>query len=244
MKANTLKKRNPKVETPSSDVVELHHLWDRLDTKGLLQKHKANLSFRLPGKGSFLLLSRTEGKHSKLETKEYRIENPTDLIKMSSVTDESLAVIRFHASLYSLRPDIGAIVCFQPVWSSLLGTLDHPLPLVFDEQCRQLGAPVQSIPKKIDGSVEPDPIVLSGANAFLDEEGVVVTSVTRDKAIYNCELIEKCSKAYLLAHSTGSPIRRIPWWVRFIAKSRLIKDEKKASAAYALGQAPTGFKAY
>ncbi|TGL37546.1 class II aldolase/adducin family protein [Leptospira perdikensis] len=243
MKTTTLKKRNPKIET-RTDIVELNHLWDRLESKGLLQKHQANLSFRLPGKGSFLLLSRAEGKHSKLETEEFKIENPTSSIKISSKTDERLAVIRFHASLYSLRQDIGAIVCFQPVWSSLLRTLDHPLPLVFDEQCRQLGAPVNTIPKKIDGSVESDPIVISGANAFLHEEGVVVTSVTREKAIYNCELIEKCSKAYLLAHSTGSPIRRIPWWVRFIAKNRLLKDEKKASAAYALGQRPTGFKAY
>lgn len=243
MKVSTLKKRSPKVET-SSDITELNHLWHRLDSKGLLQKHKADLSFRLPGKGSFLLMHRTEGKQSKLETEEFSIENPTAFLKLNSKSEERLAVIRFHASFYSLRPDVGAIVCFQPVWSSLLNTLDHPLPLVFDEQCRQLGAPVEKIPKRIDGSVEAGPIVLSGANAFLQDKGVVITSVTRDKAIYNCELIEKCSKAYLLAHSTGSPIRRIPWWVRLIAKSRLIKDERKASAAYSRGETPTGFKAY
>ncbi|PJZ45799.1 aldose epimerase [Leptospira brenneri] len=243
MKSNILTKKNPKQIT-SSDEQELKSLWHRLETKGLLQDHKADLSFRLPGKGSFLLMHREEGKKSKVEITEYKIENPTESLRIHLISDETLNLIRFHASIYSLRPDIGAVASFQPVWSSLLKTLDHPLPLVFDEQCRQLGAPVVAIPKHIDGSAEKSPILLNGANAFLDEDNVVITSVTRDKAIYNCELIEKCSKAYLLAHSTGSPIRSIPWWVRFIAKSRLIKDEKKASRAYALGQAPTGFKAY
>ncbi|EOQ96161.1 class II aldolase/adducin N-terminal domain protein [Leptospira wolbachii serovar Codice str. CDC] len=243
MKSTPIKKRNPKQETPS-DLAELNHLWDRLENKGLLQTHKADLSFRIPGKGSFLLMHRSEGKKSKVETTEFLIDNPTSNLKGNSIREESFAVVRFHASLYSLRPDIGAIVWFRPVWSSLLATLDHPLPLVFDEQCRQLGAPVLKIPKRFDGSVEASSILLSGANAFLDEGGVVITSVTRDKAIYNCELIEKCSKAYLLAHSTGNPIQRIPWWVRFIAKSRLLKDETKASAAYARGETPTGFKAY
>ncbi|MGE8719717.1 class II aldolase/adducin family protein [Leptospira terpstrae] len=243
MKTKTFKKTNPKLET-NSDIVELNHLWHRLDSKGLFQKHKADLSFRLPGKGSFLLIHRGEGKQTKVETTEYFIENPTSFLKLNSIPEETLAIIRFHASFYSLRPDVGAIVCFQPVWSSLLKTLDHPLPLVFDEQCRQLGAPVEILTKRIDGSMEEGSIVQSGANAFLQENGVVITSVTRDKAIYNCELIEKCSKAYLLAHSTGSPIRRIPWWVRLIAKSRLKKDEKKASAAYLRGETPTGFKAY
>lgn len=243
MKTKTFKKTNPKQKT-NSDIVELNHLWHRLDSKGLFQKHKADLSFRLPGKGSFLLMHRGEGKETKVETTEYFIENPTSFLKLNSIPEETLAIIRFHASFYSLRPDVGAIVCFQPVWSSLLKTLDHPLPLVFDEQCRQLGAPVEILPKRIDGSMEAGSIVQSGANAFLQENGVVITSVTRDKAIYNCELIEKCSKAYLLANSTGSPIRRIPWWVRLIAKSRLLKDEKKASAAYLRGETPTGFKAY
>ncbi|MCW7470582.1 aldose epimerase [Leptospira kanakyensis] len=243
MKVSTLKKKTPKQIT-SSDELELKSLWHRLETKGLLQDHKADLSFRLPGKASFLLIHREEGKKSKPEINEYKIENPTDSLRIHLMSDETLNLIRFHASLYSLRPDIGAIASFQPHWSSLLKTLDHPLPLVFDEQCRQLGAPVMNLPKHIDGSVKPSSIILGGANAFLDEDNVVITSVTRDKAIYNCELIEKCSKAYLLAHSTGSPINNIPWWVRFIAKTRLLKDEKKASAAYARGEKPTGFKAY
>lgn len=243
MKSATIKKQNQNLET-ETDKEELNHLWQRLDSKGLLQTYKADLSFRLPGKGSFLLIHRGEGKKAKVEITEFPIENPTAFIRIHSISEETLNQIRFHASLYSLRPDIGAVASFQPEWSSFLKTLDHPLPLVFDEQCRQLGAPVFPIPKRIDGTVETSSIVLGGANAFLDEDAVVVTSVTREKAIYNCELIEKCAKAYLLAHSTGSPIQTIPWWVRFIAKSRLIKDEKKASAAYARGERPTGFKAY
>ncbi len=241
--------KSKKRSTPgheSADLKELMNFWQRLDSKGLLQKQAASISFRLLGQGpgAFLLMDRGTGKGAIIKKDQFAIYSPTGSDNSTSVASERLALIRFHASIYSARPDIGAIACFQPAWGSLLKTLVDPLPLVFDEQCRQLGAPVVQIPRSADGSVIPDSVLLGGANAFLDNDGVVITSVTRDKAIYNCELIEKCSKAYLLAHATGGTIRRIPWFVRWIAKNRLIKDERRAAASYALGKAPTGFTAY
>ncbi|TGN10247.1 class II aldolase/adducin family protein [Leptospira ilyithenensis] len=234
-------KKKPTKEHGSTDLKDLMNLWERLEAKGLLQKKAASLSFRLPGRKpeAFLLINRGSGKGAKVQTDQFDIHGQTTILD-----SERLAVIHFHASMYKARPDIGAIACFQPIWGSLLKTLKDPLPLVFDEQCRQLGAPVVPIHKSEDGSAIADSVLLNGANAFLDTNGVVITSVTREKAIYNCELIEKCSKAYLLAHATGGKIRRIPWFVRWIAKNRLIKDERKAAAAYALGKAPTGFTAY
>ncbi|GBF38690.1 class II aldolase/adducin family protein [Leptospira johnsonii] len=240
MKSVTTKKRSAKKDE-SSDLNALMNLWKRLEAKGLLQKKAASLSFRLPGQKpeAFLLVNRGSGEGAKIQTDQFDIYGQT-----TTLGSERLAVIHFHASLYKARPDIGAIACFQPTWGSLLKTLEDPLPLVFDEQCRQLGAPVVPIHKTEDGSVISDSVILNGANAFLDTNGVVITSVTREKAIYNCELIEKCSKAYLLAHATGGKIRRIPWLIRWIAKNRLIKDERKAAASYALGEAPSGFTAY
>ncbi|EPG74924.1 class II aldolase/adducin N-terminal domain protein [Leptospira fainei serovar Hurstbridge str. BUT 6] len=240
MKSATKKKRSTK-EGESPDLVALMNLWQRLEAKGLLQKKAASLSFRLPGQKpeAFLLINKGSREIAKAQTGQFDIHG-----KASTLDWERLAAINFHASIYRARPDIGAIACFQPIWGSLLKTLKDPLPLVFDEQCRQLGAPVVQIHRSVDGSVIADSILLNGANAFLDTNGVVITSVTREKAIYNCELIEKCSKAYLLAHATGGPIRRIPWLIRWIAKNRLIKDERKAAASYALGKAPTGFTAY
>ncbi|EQA46880.1 class II aldolase/adducin N-terminal domain protein [Leptospira broomii serovar Hurstbridge str. 5399] len=236
--------KNSKQEHGSTDQKDLMNLWHRLEAKGLLQTGEASLSFRLPGQEppAFLLIDRKKGKGA--EVNQFTIHNPSASIEAGAVDSERLALIHFHASLYLSRSDIGAIACFQPIWGSLLKTLKDPLPLVFDEQCRQLGAPVVQINRHADGSVIADSVLLNGANAFLNQEGVLVTSVTREKAIYNCELIEKCAKAYLLAYATGGKIRRIPWFIRWIAKSRLKKDERRATESYIRGEIPSGFTAY
>ncbi|EQA36986.1 class II aldolase/adducin N-terminal domain protein [Leptospira inadai serovar Lyme str. 10] len=243
MKSVTAKKKS-KREHESTDQKDLKNLWHRLETKGLLQTEDASLSFRLPGQQppAFLLIDRKKGKGA--EVNRFTVHDPAASINAVAVDSERSALIHFHASIYRHRSDIGAIACFQPIWGSLLKTLKDPLPLVFDEQCRQLGAPVVQMNRSSDGSAIADSVLLGGANAFLNRDGVVITSVTREKAIYNCELIEKCAKAFLLAYATGGKIRRIPWFVRWIAKNRLIKDERRAAASYALGQAPTGFTAY
>ncbi|MDF3820462.1 class II aldolase/adducin family protein [Leptospira sp. 96542] len=243
MKSSTALKKQP-IAKLDKDKDDLRNLWNRLEAKGLLQNKEASLSFRLPGKHSFLLMDKKEGKTSKIKTKEFPILNPLESLDLDSIDDERRKTICFHASMYKHRPDIGAIAVFQSPWGSLLKTLKNPLPLVFDEQCRQLGAPILPLERTFDGSVLPNSVLLSGANGFLEGDGVVVTSVTREKAIYNCELIEKCSKAYLLAFATGGEIRRIPWFVRFIAKNRLLKDERRARESYERGETPTGFKAY
>lgn len=237
-------KTKPKSQKQTPDELELHDLWNRLESKGLFQTHPVSLSFLLPGTGTFLLMVKGEGKKNKPTIQTFSTNNPNTMLDGNNQIESLPSIIRFHADLYSFRPDVGAIVRFVPPWSSQLKYLDHPLPLVFDEQCRQLGASVNQLPLDKDGNLKESSILLSGANGFLVSEEVVITSVTREKAIYNCELIEKCAKAYLLAIATGGSVRKIPWFVRFIAKSRLLKDEKKAIEFYKRGERPTGFKAY
>ncbi|TGM54415.1 aldose epimerase [Leptospira biflexa] len=238
------KKTKAKLKNQTPDEWEIHDLWNRLESKGLFQNEAVSLSFLLPGLGQFILMVKGEGKKSKPMVWIHSIQNPNTMVGDKNDIHFLPSLIRFHADLYSERPDVGAIVRFSPPWSSKLSYLDHPLPLVFDEQCRQLGASVNQLPLDSNGKLLPSPVLHSGANGFLLGEEVVITSVTREKAIYNCELIEKCAKAYLLAIATGGSVRKIPWFVRFIAKSRLLKDEKKAMEFYKRGERPTGFKAY
>ncbi|XDD47934.1 aldose epimerase [Leptospira sp. WS39.C2] len=238
------KKKISQKKNPNPNEIELHDLWNRLNTKGLFQNKSVSLSFLLPGEGKFLLMVKGEGKSQKPNLGIYSIQNPNTMLGENENIISLPSTIRFHADLYSLRQDVGAIVRFSPPWSSKLHYLDHALPLVFDEQCRQLGAPVRQLPLGQNGNLIASENLLSGANGFLLGEEVVITSVTREKAIYNCELIEKCAKAYLLAIATGGTVKQIPWFVRFIAKSRLLKDEKKAMDFYKRGERPTGFKAY
>ncbi|TGL18945.1 aldose epimerase [Leptospira yanagawae] len=241
-----LKRQNTKSKSTQQtpDGIELQDLWNRLESKGMFQRDAVSLSFLLPGMGSFLLMAKAEGKKTKPYIGIHSVQIPNTRSNVGSTFESLPSLIRFHAELYSIRPDVGAIVRFNPPWSSKLAYLDHPLPLVFDEQCRQLGAPVHQLPVGPNGNLIASEILLSGANGFLLGHEVIITSVTREKAIYNCELIEKCAKAYLLAIATGGTVRNIPWFVRLIAKQRLLKDEKKAARFYKRGERPSGFKAY
>lgn len=239
-----VKKQKPKQMKKSPDEMELNDLWNRLEAKGLFQNQRASLSFRIPGEGKMILMAKDSGKKGTLFVSTFSLEHPNTMFDGKPSFPFLPNLIRFHAQLLTLRKDVGAIVRFCPPWSSQLHRLDHSLPLVFDEQCRQLGAPVENLPLDLHGNLIANPILLSGANGFTLGEEVIITSVTREKAIYNSELIEKCAKAYLLAIATGGMVRKIPWFVRFIAKQRLLKDEKKAMEFYQRGERPTGFKAY
>ena len=128
-----------------------------------------------------------------------------------------------HARLYRQRADAGAIVKAQPPWASQL----ESLPPVFDEQVRQLGT----------GPVE------KGGNVRLGDI-VMVIGFSAERAVMNAELLEKCAKAYLLATRAGGKVATIPWWVRWIAGSRLRKDQQQAAAAFARGEFPAGFSTY
>jgi len=129
-----------------------------------------------------------------------------------------------HARLYRQRTDAGAILTARPPWASQL----ELLPPVFDEQVRQLGT----------GSLE------NGGNVRLAKKSVVVIGFSAERAVMNAELLEKCAKAYLLATRAGGKVAMIPWWVRWIAGSRLRKDHQRAAAAFARGEFPAGFSTY
>ena len=212
---------------------------ERLREKGLIVDGLASLSVRIPGTQSMAFCDPS-------------VRAADDSIHYASFAesdardskDARLRLMSTHASVYRARPDVGAVAILQPTWSSALHLLDRPLPLVFDEQARQIGRPVVLLESMADGSIDPAGPLATGANAFLFGQGVLVTGVTREKAAFNCELLEKCARAYLLAYAAGGKIRRLPWFVRWIAGSRLMKDERRAAESYAQGAVPTGFTAY
>jgi hypothetical protein len=68
--------------------------------------------------------------------------------------------------------------------------------------------------------------------------------MTCERVLFNTELYEKCSLAYLLAKASGGRIGHIPFWVRMIANRRLLKDERRAAASYRIGRIPEGISAY
>jgi ribulose-5-phosphate 4-epimerase/fuculose-1-phosphate aldolase len=140
-----------------------------------------------------------------------------------------------HLAFYQDRADVGAVLIFHPPWANALGLVQRDMPGLFDEQVRHLGRKVACF----------SPVALkSGDNAFLLEDGVLCFGMTLERLIFNAELLEKCAKAFLLAHSTGAKLTLVPWWVRMIAGKRLLRDEMFAAACHADGIKPIFKSAY
>jgi hypothetical protein len=68
--------------------------------------------------------------------------------------------------------------------------------------------------------------------------------MTRDRALFNTELYEKCARAYVIAKACDRRISRVPFWVRLIANRRLLKDEAAARTSYSEGRIPEAINAY
>lgn len=228
----------------------------RLSAKDLLGsnvsiKNPIYFSMRIAGTESFAILAVQKAKiaRSDLPKLEKQVAvlamgMPVPSIQSKAGKDYAHAVA-LHTEIYRQRSDVGAIAFTKQRWASALHLLPRAMPAVFDEQARQLGKRVDSVKfDKGEFDAESSKRLSSGANIFLFEEGVLCFGFTKDRAVFNSELIEKCAKAYSIAFATGRSVGTIPFWVVFIANGRLLKDEKKSATAYANGLIPTGFTAY
>jgi hypothetical protein len=121
----------------------------------------------------------------------------------------------------------GAVSTGCPPWGAALAGLARPMPVVFDEQARHLGPAV--LPLDVPQALAPP------RNACFLPDGCLCIGTTRDRAVFNTELLEKCAQAYLLAILAGGRVKRIPFLVRLIAGSRLRRDQRLAAAALATG---------
>ncbi|MCU1717377.1 hypothetical protein [Pseudomonas sp. 5P_3.1_Bac2] len=129
-----------------------------------------------------------------------------------------------HGQIYQARRDVCAIACGTGDYTRYLLELCGDLPVLFDEQARHLGALIE---------VREGPLALrqqlqSGTNVLLVGSQLLVLGMTGQRLLFNAELFEKCAQAYVLAAATGRPVKRLPWWVRWIAGRRLQRDQRNA----------------
>ncbi|HBS06574.1 MAG TPA: hypothetical protein DEA96_16515, partial [Leptospiraceae bacterium] len=214
-----------------ANVSPLKEIVRRLDGKGAFGDAHGTVSIRIPGGNDFLFLDTSSAMTGK-RSRDY------EAMDRSSAPDKDLYDL--HAKIYETRGDVGAIMTGCPKWGMSLGQIPGPMPAVFDEQARQLG---KSIKHFSDELHEKNPRELfkelsSGSNVVLLSDSVLVCGVTPEKLVFNSELLEKCARAYLYAYLTGQKIRKIPFYVRIIANSRMLKDQKRSAESYARGEVP------
>lgn len=201
--------------------------WRRLSEKGLAS-FGGSLSLRVPGAATFTLIE----------------DRATDA-SSDHAFDASGGVAGVHAAIYRARPDVGAVFISRQPWARNLSDLQLTMPAVFDEQVRHLGKRVERLAWPVaDLPNRAAEALATQANAYVLDDAVLCLGLTRDRLVFNAELLEKCAKAFVLATLTGLPVRKLPWLVQFIANRRLLKDERSAAQAYARGDVPTGLNAY
>jgi len=197
----------------------------RFQAKGLFGNSSDSLSMRIPGQQAFYLA----------------LPDTEDICTVAfGKQDDGPAAL--HAAIYSNRADVGAVLIGQTPWSAALASLEAPIPTLFDEPARHIG---KVEPAVSDGDIQGLLGALeAGSNIAICGDQRICLGVTSDRLVFNAELFEKSTKAFLIAQSCGQHIRKVPGFVRYIAGSRLSKDQKSAAECYAAGRVPESTSAY
>jgi ribulose-5-phosphate 4-epimerase/fuculose-1-phosphate aldolase len=149
-------------------------------------------------------------------------------------------VAAHHAAVYITRQDVSAITIGGGVYGRCLADFGGVIPQVFDEQARHLGrmGPAVNEAHGIASSLQV------GGSVLLWQGDPVCLGMTATRMALNTELFEKCAKAYVLAVASGGRVKTLPWLVRYIANSRLFKDQHRATQAFARGELPAESRGY
>ena len=212
------------------DPAQLQAARQRLASRGLLSPGDS-LSLRLPGAAAFLLVV------------EPADSGAGDPVRVPVSLPCASAAEELHRRIYLARADAGALLLSHQRWASALPAAGGTLPGIFDEQLRHLGAQVTQLPTPRTLQ-QVRSALADGANAFGIGAQVLCLGMTLERLVFNAELLEKCAQAYVLASATGLAVRRIPWLVRRVATGRLRRDQRRAAASYARGEAPARVAGY
>jgi ribulose-5-phosphate 4-epimerase/fuculose-1-phosphate aldolase len=206
----------------------------RLAGKGFIHTPADSFSIRIPGRMEMTMVAGHV---------DWRKIGIADLYTTSLFCKEGLRGL--HASIYRERADVGAISISSPKGVRLLARSDGLLPPLFDEQVRHIGHSTGPLPDEehAHGDIISK-VFRRGANAALLGEQLLCLGMTCDRVLFNTELYEKCTQAYVIAKASGSQIGFIPWWVRLIANYRLLKDERRAAESYRGGCIPKSISTY
>lgn len=197
----------------------------RLRHKGLYGQAGDSVSTRIPGRDAFMLAL-----------------PDTDEVRVVDFDTQGSEAAAFHAAIYRARKDAGAVLISRTPWSTVLSAMGAAVPTLFDEQARHIGTTEKPVPvgrrRRAVRALE------GGGNAVVYGDQRICIGTTPDRVVFNADLFEKCTKAFVIARTSGKRIRRVPRWVRFIAGGRLKKDQRRAAETYDAGEIPEGMDAY
>ncbi len=112
-----------------------------------------------------------------------------------------------HLSIYNARKDVGAIVHYHPIYSSVLAVTDFSLPGICEDFVQIVGEKVLCAKYALPGSgelAENAVASLGNRNAvFLLNHGTLCVGKDMKEAMKVCCVVEKTAHIYILSKSVG-----------------------------------------
>ena len=112
-----------------------------------------------------------------------------------------------HLSIYIARKDVGAIVHYHPIYSSVLAVTDFSLPGICEDFVQIVGEKILCAKYALPGSgelAENAVASLGKRNAvFLLNHGTLCVGKDMKEAMKVCYVVEKTAHIYILSKSVG-----------------------------------------
>ena len=144
---------------------------------------------------------------------DYNVINPEDIIVVDKKgnTIEGLRKpsieMPMHLSIYNVRKDVGAIVHYHPIYSSVLAVTGFSLPGICEDFVQIVGEKVLCAKYALPGSdelAENAVASLGNRNAvFLLNHGTLCVGKDMKEAMKVCCVVEKTAHIYILSKSVG-----------------------------------------
>ena len=144
---------------------------------------------------------------------DYNDINPEDIIVVDKKgnTIEGLRKpsieMPMHLSIYNVRKDVGAIVHYHPIYSSVLAVTGFSLPGICEDFVQIVGEIVLCAKYALPGSdklAENAVASLGNRNAvFLLNHGTLCVGKDMKEAMKVCYVVEKTAHIYILSKSVG-----------------------------------------
>lgn len=172
--------------------------------RGLVAGTWGNVSIRVPGSTHVAITP---------SGRDYRSLRPEDVVIVDTAGNKVDGVLKpssemlLHLSIYSRRPDVGAVIHTHSVYATAYAVARRPLPPVIEDLVQLAGGTVEVARYALPGSIE---LAANAVNALGDRQAVLLANHgavgcgrTAAEALLVCELLEKGAQAYLFANLLG-----------------------------------------
>lgn len=145
-----------------------------------------------------------------------------------------------HIQVYKHRLDVNAIIHTHQIYASIFALINEPIPALFDEVTLNTGHVIEVIPYALSGSHNLSQNIVSRLNNrcncyIIQNHGALNLGLSIENAYRHVELLEKISRTYYYAFTSGRPVSKLsPSVVERLCKMLYEKQDQEIARKKAL----------